>query len=197
MSGPTMCSLFLLVIALASVLARAPSQRAAWKGDLPGANIGAASRRASKAPKGAPSTRNVALTLPGLPPIRVNVLEVSDRMWWERESERPDANPYGAKVWPGSLAIAEYLARLPAEHVGALSVLELGCGNGLCSLAAASRGARVTATDISRVALGLTAKAATSSQLEMRIFDLGGAAPLPAGNAAPPRVVNPIPLHPE
>jgi predicted nicotinamide N-methyase len=53
--------------------------------------------------------------------------------------------PYWAVVWPSAVALAEVLAR---DDVEGLHVLELGCGLGLPSLAAAVRGARVLATDV-------------------------------------------------
>lgn len=62
---------------------------------------------------------------------------------------RPDRDPgdwmpmFGV-LWPGAEAMA---ARLARAELSGVAVLELGCGLGLPSLVAASRGARVTATD--------------------------------------------------
>ena len=75
--------------------------------------------------------------------------------------------------------MAREIAQLPLEGK---SVLELGCGNGLCSLAAAASGAAsVLATDLSADALGLTADAAKAAQLPVATaeLDLGGPEPLP------------------
>jgi predicted nicotinamide N-methyase len=51
--------------------------------------------------------------------------------------------PYWAELWPSGLALA---CALPADLAGR-SVVELGCGLGVPSLVAASRGASVTAVD--------------------------------------------------
>ena len=52
--------------------------------------------------------------------------------------------PYWADLWPSSRVLAERLLR---EVGGGRRVLELGCGMGLVSTAAAMAGFRVTATD--------------------------------------------------
>ena len=62
--------------------------------------------------------------------------------------------PYWAELWPSSVALAR--AVTAAVTVGA-RVLELGCGLGLPSIAAALAGGRVLATDRSTDALGFTA----------------------------------------
>jgi predicted nicotinamide N-methyase len=62
--------------------------------------------------------------------------------------------PYWAELWPSSVALARAVAT--AKPAGA-RVLELGCGLGLPSIAAASSGAHVLATDRSADALGFTA----------------------------------------
>lgn len=127
--------------------------------------------------------RRVPVELGGDPPLTLHVDEVADWSWWDLESEAPGSNPYGAKLWPAALAIAEYLAALPAPALQGLSVLELGCGNGLCSMAAASRGAsRVVASDLSADALQLTREAVARQKLAVETlqFDLGDrASPLP------------------
>ena len=92
------------------------------------------------------------------PTLSIGVQEVADWSWWDEQSLDESANPYGAKLWPAAVAVAREIAQLPLEGK---SVLELGCGNGLCSLAAAASGAAsVLATDLSADALGLTADAA-------------------------------------
>jgi predicted nicotinamide N-methyase len=55
--------------------------------------------------------------------------------------------PYWAVLWPSGLALAHAISRGPA--LDGARVLELGCGLGLPSLAAARRGATVLATDAS------------------------------------------------
>ena len=49
------------------------------------------------------------------------------------------------------------------------SVLELGCGSGIVSLLAASKGAKVTATDINPIALDYLSQAATEQDLDVAI----------------------------
>jgi predicted nicotinamide N-methyase len=66
---------------------------------------------------------------------------------------------YGAVLWPASLAIASYL--LTAVNIQNLTVLELGAGTGLVSMAACAGGARhVLATDYEEIPLQLLQYAA-------------------------------------
>lgn len=97
-------------------------------------------------------------------PLRVSLIEVDDREWWEE-----DSNPTGARLWPSSLAIAEFLASINLKNY---ELLELGCGAGLASIVAAECGACVMATDISPLAIKLcrmgwkeTQKAKTMEEL--------------------------------
>jgi predicted nicotinamide N-methyase len=62
----------------------------------------------------------------------------------ERGAGRPA--PYWAVAWPSGLSLARAVARRGAELAGR-RVLELGCGVGLPSVAAARAGAEVLATD--------------------------------------------------
>lgn len=111
----------------------------------------------------------VPLDRPGdLPSLGVCVVQVDDNDWWE---DPRNANPYGARVWPASLAIARFLAQrlgsgggdafgsgVGSENLAKARpfVVEVGCGTGIVSLAAAGCGAHVVATDVSPVALSLT-----------------------------------------
>ncbi|GAA4536158.1 class I SAM-dependent methyltransferase [Pseudonocardia xishanensis] len=70
--------------------------------------------------------------------------------------------PHWAELWPSAIALAE--APFPA---GA-RVVELGCGLGLPSLAAARAGADVLATDLSATAVGLVRRSATRNGLTLR-----------------------------
>ena len=116
-------------------------------------------------------------------PLDLHVVEVADWSWWEEQSIDESANPFGAKLWPASLAVADYLAGLPEDVLPAMSVLEIGCGNGLCSLTVAARGAAsVVASDLSEDALTLTREAAQQQGLAVQTlrFDLADrATPLP------------------
>jgi predicted nicotinamide N-methyase len=68
----------------------------------------------------------------------------------EAAFEREEFLPYWAELWPSSVALARHVAGLPLDGV---SVLELGCGLALPSIAAALGGADVLATDWSPDAL--------------------------------------------
>jgi predicted nicotinamide N-methyase len=72
--------------------------------------------------------------------------------------------PYWAELWPAGLALA---AALPASLRG-LRVVELGCGLGLPSLAAAARGAEVVATDWSEDAIELLRLNAERNGIRLR-----------------------------
>lgn len=115
--------------------------------------------------------------------LSIGVIEIADWKWWEEQSIGQDAkNPHGAKLWPAAVAISQRLTMLPHGTLHGKTVLELGCGNGLCSLAAAAAGAEsVIASDLSVDALGLTSEAAKAAKLtvETRVFDLDGKEPLP------------------
>ncbi len=101
-------------------------------------------------------------------------------------------NPYCAKVWPAALAASARLVNRSAEAapraaLAGRSVLELGAGSGLCSLAAAAAGARAClATDVEPLALALVRAAAADQALDQVVraarFDLASAAPLPAAD---------------
>ena len=68
----------------------------------------------------------------------------------EEEFDQDEFLPYWAELWPAAIALAEAL-----PEVRGLRVVELGCGLGVTSLAAAARGAHVKATDWSADAIEL------------------------------------------
>lgn len=98
----------------------------------------------------------------------------------ERPADARDS--YGSVLWPAASFLA---SRLTAADVEGRTVLEIGCGNGLCSLAALSHGAeRGIATDYRPLLLALLEAAAQeqpaavdASRLETVVFDM--AAPMP------------------
>ena len=96
------------------------------------------------------------------PPLRVVAIQVEDPTWWQQANEavaasgNDSSNPFGARLWPSSLGIAHFLVAHFRPNMAGYTVLELGCGGGLCSLVAASLGARVVASDISPTVLELT-----------------------------------------
>jgi predicted nicotinamide N-methyase len=68
--------------------------------------------------------------------------------------EREEFLPYWAELWPSSLALARAIA---GRALKGARTLELGCGLGLPSIAAAHAGGRVLATDWSPAAVAMTA----------------------------------------
>jgi len=68
-----------------------------------------------------------------------------------RECEKTDRLPYGFELWPAALMLAEHLYR--GEPGRGRRAIELGCGVGLVSIAAARRGWRVLTTDCDPVPL--------------------------------------------
>jgi predicted nicotinamide N-methyase len=68
----------------------------------------------------------------------------------EHEFAEDEYLPYWAELWPSALALADVVA---GRDLAGVRVLELGAGLGLPSLAAAIRGAEVTATDWSAEAV--------------------------------------------
>jgi predicted nicotinamide N-methyase len=61
--------------------------------------------------------------------------------------------PFWAAVWPGAKSLSRYILNNP-DLVKGKSILDLGCGSGVVSIAASKAGAvRVVANDIDPVAL--------------------------------------------
>jgi predicted nicotinamide N-methyase len=78
----------------------------------------------------------------------------SETLLDEQAFEREEFLPYWAELWPSSLALARAIA---VRALRGARTLELGCGLGLPSIAAALAGGRVLATDWSAEAVELTA----------------------------------------
>lgn len=91
-----------------------------------------------------------------------------------------DKDPFGTKLWPAAVVCAELVL---AESVAGRSVLELGCGTGLVSIAAAMDGAAaVTATDRNAMTLCLASAAARLNNLVIHttVFDVCSEFALPS-----------------
>lgn len=62
----------------------------------------------------------------------------------EIDFERDERLPYWAELWPSARALAD---RLASEQGAGVNTLELGCGSGLVTTAAALAGFHITASD--------------------------------------------------
>ena len=78
----------------------------------------------------------------------------SDDLISEEDYVEDERLPYWADVWPSARVLAEYLVQMQTDN---RRVLELGCGAGLVSVAAALAGFEVTASDYYEDALRFTA----------------------------------------
>jgi predicted nicotinamide N-methyase len=76
----------------------------------------------------------------------------SEALLSEEAFEQEEFLPYWAELWPSGVALARAIARRPLTG---RRVIELGCGLGLPSLAAALQGGRVLATDWAPDAIAL------------------------------------------
>ena len=93
--------------------------------------------------------------------------------------EHDEFMPYWAELWPSARALAR---RIGSRALRGARVLELGCGLGLPSIAAALAGGRVLATDWSPDAIAFTERnaAANGAQLETAVVPWSDAAELAA-----------------
>jgi predicted nicotinamide N-methyase len=90
--------------------------------------------------------------------------------------------PYWAELWPSGVALAHAVAEL---DVRGLRVLELGCGLGLPSLAAALGGADVLATDWAEEAVALLRRNAERNGVPLRAERVRWDEPEPLACEAP------------
>lgn len=90
--------------------------------------------------------------------------------------------PYWAELWPSSVALARAVA---TAQPGGARVLELGCGLGLPSIAAARSGAHVLATDRSTDALGFATYNAALNKVSVEVDVCSWAEPEPVLSRAP------------
>ena len=100
----------------------------------------------------------------------------------EEAFDRDEFLPYWAELWPSSLALARMIA---GRSLRGARTLELGCGLGLPSIAAALAGGRVLATDWSPEAVAMTAANAERNGAELETLVCSWAAPGPLLERAP------------
>jgi predicted nicotinamide N-methyase len=83
----------------------------------------------------------------------------------EQAFDRDEFMPYWAELWPSARALAR---RVGTRALRGARVLELGCGLGLPSIAAALAGGRVLATDWSPEAIAFTERNAAANGAELQ-----------------------------
>jgi predicted nicotinamide N-methyase len=94
----------------------------------------------------------------------------------EHAFEQEEYLPYWAELWPSALALARFVG---GRALRAARTLELGCGLGLPSLAAAAAGGRVLATDWSPESVAMTARNAERNGLAVETLRCSWTAPGP------------------
>ena len=100
----------------------------------------------------------------------------------EEAFEREEFLPYWAELWPSGVVLAREVAGRP---LGGARVLELGCGLGLPSLAAALAGARVLATDWAPDAVALLHANAERNRISLDVTEASWTEPGPLVERAP------------
>jgi predicted nicotinamide N-methyase len=100
----------------------------------------------------------------------------------EESFEREEFLPYWAELWASGLALAHDVSM---RSLRARRTLELGCGLGLPSIAAARAGGRVVASDWSPHALLATAANAERNGVEVETLRCSWAAPEPLVERTP------------
>jgi predicted nicotinamide N-methyase len=100
----------------------------------------------------------------------------------EEAFEREEFLPYWAELWPSALALARALA---GRALHGARTLELGCGLGLASIAAALAGGRVLATDWSPAAVAMAAENARRNDVRLETLVCSWTDPGPLVARAP------------
>jgi predicted nicotinamide N-methyase len=114
--------------------------------------------------------------------LRIVFPRDSEALLDEQAFEQEEYLPYWAQLWPSAIALARVVAGLrPAGR----RVLELGCGLGLPSIAAALEGASVLATDWSSDAVAFAATNASRNGAALRTAVCSWTSPEPLLDEAP------------
>jgi predicted nicotinamide N-methyase len=110
----------------------------------------------------------------------------SEALLTEEGFEKEEFLPYWAELWSSGVALAHDLA---VRSLRGASVVELGCGLGLPSIAAALAGGRVLATDWSPDAVRATAANAALNDVAIETAQVAWGAPAVIVERAPWRYV--------
>jgi predicted nicotinamide N-methyase len=100
----------------------------------------------------------------------------------EEAFEHEEFLPYWAELWASAVALAHDVS---LRSLRGAPTLELGCGLGLPSIAAARAGARVLATDWSPDAVRATAANAERNGVDVETLECSWAEPAPLVDRAP------------
>ncbi len=106
----------------------------------------------------------------------------SEELLDEDAFEHEEFLPYWAELWPSSRALARAIA---VRALRGRRTLELGCGLGLPSIAAAMAGGRVTASDWSPESVQYTAINARHNGIRLETVICSWARPEPLSERAP------------
>jgi predicted nicotinamide N-methyase len=106
----------------------------------------------------------------------------SEALLDEHAFEHEEYLPYWAELWPSALALARAVG---VRSLRGARTLELGCGLGLPSIAAALAGGRVLATDWSQEAIAMTATNAERNDVALETLVCSWTAPEPLLERAP------------
>jgi predicted nicotinamide N-methyase len=98
----------------------------------------------------------------------------SEELLVDEAFEREELLPYWAELWPSSLALARAIG---ARSLRGARTLELGCGLGLVSIAAAQAGGKVLATDWSEDAIAFARDNAARNGVEIETARVDWSAP--------------------
>jgi predicted nicotinamide N-methyase len=141
-------------------------------------------RRACRPVRGALTETLVEQEVELAPDLRLEILRPpsAEELIDEAAFDEEEFLPYWAELWPSGLALARHVSR---RELRGLKVLELGCGLGLPSLAAAAKGADVLATDWAEDATELLRRNAERNGVFLRVAQVRWSEPKPLLRAAP------------
>ena len=106
----------------------------------------------------------------------------ADALLSDEAFDRDEYLPYWASLWPSAIALGREVDR---RSLRGARTLELGCGLGLPSIAAARAGGRVTASDWSSAAVRATAENAARNGVALETVECSWAEPAPLLEGAP------------